>query len=266
MNILVRQIIIFIVISFILALSSFSLLALAQEPTPFEISIIPQADYAILGQPFTYTVVVTNVSQTPTANIFVKIKIPEGTTHNDARATDLKWFGGNPYPGTSVEEIIWFTPEAIAPGEMANFELIVNVLPENSAQQLVNKDYIVTQGEGVEDVLASGPPVITQLLAAEPTPTPRPTPFATASPLPTSMAPSPTSVAKLNVTATRTISNPIATPIIPRSTDVASTAVPIPEVTAQATTSQLPSFIITLVIIGLVVLVIIGLVWFFIRK
>jgi hypothetical protein len=61
-------------VQFILAAAtsfSFCMVTLAQEPTSFEISLTPQAAHAISGQPFTYTLTITNISQQSSKDIMV---------------------------------------------------------------------------------------------------------------------------------------------------------------------------------------------------
>lgn len=161
----------------LVALQNFSLLTLAQEPAPFEISLTPQAEYAVSGQPFTYTITITNVSQSPLKDIIVFMETPIGTTFANARQ-NVNWFVTNPPPG-EVGKIGWTTLESILPGEAANFELSVNVLIEAPDQQLINKEYgIIPIGGG--DIIAFGPPIKTQLLL--------PTPTVTSAPFPTAVA------------------------------------------------------------------------------
>lgn len=70
---------------FILALvvlSRFSLVTLAQAPPSFEISLTPQIDHAVSGQPFTYNLTIlvaqadsataNKVQSTPTLNVSLK--------------------------------------------------------------------------------------------------------------------------------------------------------------------------------------------------
>ena len=68
----------------LVSLSAFAALALAQAPAPFEIRVAPQAEFAVAGQPFTYTVVITNVSQTPVKDVIVFMETPAGTTFANA--------------------------------------------------------------------------------------------------------------------------------------------------------------------------------------
>lgn len=169
------------------ALSSLSLLTLAQAPSPFEMSLIPQNESAVAGDLFTYTVVITNVSQPPVQDFtFINIKIPDGMKFVNTRHSSRKWYGGNPYPDPDfkVDQITLHTSEAIEFNEVFAFEMIVEVLPEVD-QPIVIEEYGVTTAEG--EALASGSPIQIQVLSPTPGPTSldSPTPTVSVTPPPT---------------------------------------------------------------------------------
>jgi len=179
------KIVIICLLSATLKLSSLSLIALAQEPSPFEISVIPLGDHAVSGQPFTYTVTITNTSQQALGNVFVNVDVPEGTKFVRTRHLSEKWYGGNPMadPSAVVEQVKLFALEGIQPGEVFSFEMIVEVLPETEEQIAVDA-FNSTTLKG--DVLAVGAPVSVEVQT--PTPTPSPTPTSSPTPRPTHTA------------------------------------------------------------------------------
>lgn len=245
----------------VVALFSFSMVALAQESGPFEIRVTPQTDYAVTGQVLTYLVTVTNTSQTPASNVFVKMKIPAGTTFVDTHYTNLKWFGGKPVPGTTVEEVVWFTPEVIASGEVVTFALTVNVLPELAEREVINEGYDVTRMEGnVEKTVATGPTVTTKVLQ----PTPTSSLVATLTPISTSTV----TPAQTNQLGTEVALNTTA-PTIPQSSSSVITEVILdaPTTTPEQVLDTSPPLAM-LIGVGLVLvgLVIVGLIWFLRRR
>jgi uncharacterized repeat protein (TIGR01451 family) len=234
----------------LISLSAFAVLALAQAPAPFEIRVAPQAEFAVAGQPFTYTVVITNVSQTPVKDVAVLTETPSGTTFIRTDQNS-QWLVGGPAPGeTGI--VLWRTLESVIPTEPITFDLIVNVLPEMVEQQLVSNEFFILTKTN-DDVVATGLPVTIQVLAVVPTATPSPIPTATSTP----------------TTTPTTTSSPTSTPV-PTSTPhvkppVANTSIPIetsPESRDSPLTSMIP------ITFGLLVLGIggIGLLWFFKRK
>ncbi len=229
----------------LIAWTSSSLLALADGPPRFAISVAPQAEYAVAGQTFTYTVVITNVSQVAVKDVIVFMKSPAGTTFADTPHTDVNWLVGRPGPG-GTGEVAWVSREPVAPDEVVTFELVVNVLPEMANQRLVNKEYgMIPMGGGA--VIASGPPIETQVLATMPTATPVPSPTATAT-----VPPAPTAT---------------STPASQTGPIVADTVTPASAASSQDLVSEIPSSAIVLAIVGLSVLVaVIGMTGFLKRK
>lgn len=242
----------------LMALQNFSLLTLAQEPAPFEISLTPQAEYAVSGQPFTYTIVVTNISQQALKDVFVKVRTPEGTVFVDTYFAQPNWFVGR-VQGGQAGEIIWLTQEPVAPGEVVTFDLVVNVLPERAGQQLINEEYVVATIDNNQPI-ASGPSIKTQVLT--PTPTPSPTAQVADTPTPTvTSSPTPQPQASSNLATSTPTPRASFTPASQADTTIASVATSAPAAVSQNTSS---SSISTFAIIGLsgLILLIVGLVWF----
>jgi uncharacterized repeat protein (TIGR01451 family) len=232
------------------SLSAFAALALAQAPAPFEIRVVPQAEYAVAGQPFTYTVVITNVSQMPVKDVMVFTETPSGTIFAETHQ-DVDWLIGGVYPGeTGI--VGWNALEPIAPAQTITFELVVNVLPEMVNHQLVSQEYtIINTSNG--NVMATSLPITIQVLATKPTVTPSPIPTSTAT----------------NTTTPTTTSSPISISI-PTSTpqvELTVTNTPIPVKTSPVGKVSSSTSIVSL-IFGLLVLGggSIGLIWFFKRK
>ncbi len=174
----------------------------AQETTPFKIDIIPQADHVAAGELLTYTVTITNISQTTLPNGAVEIEVPQGTKFLNTRYSSLKWYGGNPVadPDFKLKKIKILTIETIEPGETFTFEMIVRVLAETT-QEIVIENYRAL--DLIEQVSATGPPIKTQV-----------TPVPTLTPLPTSTpSRTPTFIATTTITPP-----PPTTPVPPRPT------------------------------------------------
>ncbi len=249
----------------LLFLSSVSLLALAQEPAPLEISIVPQAEFAVAGQPFTYTIVVTNVSQTSVNDVIVFTEIPAGTTFL-ATYQNNNWFVGEAQSG-ETKVIVWDTLEPVIPTQVVTFELVVDVLLEMVNQQLVSKEYTIANGKN-GDVIVTGLPVTTQILAIPPTPTPSPTVTSTATP---TITPTPTATPISTATSSPTSAILSATSSLPTEVAISETLTPtlIPTSPAGKTSSSssVTSNILTIsIIVGLIIVIscgVIGLVWFF---
>jgi uncharacterized repeat protein (TIGR01451 family) len=231
----------------LIAWTSSSLLALADGPPRFEMSVVPQAEYAVVGQTFTYAVVITNVSQVAVKDVVVRVKTPAGTTLVGTYFANANWYVGG-IRRSEAGEVIWLTREPVTPGEAVTFKLMVNVPPEMVGQQLINEGYVVAIGNG--DPMASGPPIRTQVLAALPTPIATPLPPATA----TRAAPK------------------TATPSAPTSladSTVIGTATPVSSGVSQATvTKTAPWSTVVLMLVGLSVFatVGVGLAWFLRRR
>lgn len=240
------------------ALFSFCMVALAQEPTSFEISLTPQADHAVSGQPFTYTLAITNVSQSSLKDIVVRAKTPAGTTLIDTYFANPNWLVGGVQRG-KAGEIIWITQQPIAPGEGMTFDFAVSVSPDLAGQQLIMVEYLVTPMEANQP-LAVGPSVIIPVLTAPPTPLPTiqavDTPVTTstaAPPTPLPANPAPTSTSNARTATLEAQANPT-------SANIATT---MPITTSQAVAADTPSLNawVTAGLVG-VVLLIVGLVWF----
>jgi uncharacterized repeat protein (TIGR01451 family) len=165
-----------LLIGVLATLGSFTFLALAQTPSPFEIKVVPQADYAVAGRPFTYTIVITNISPMPVQDVIVFMETPTGTTFVSA-SQHANWFTSGLNSG-ETGKVGWATIEPIIPNAVVTFQLSLNVLPEMADQKLANSEYaIIPMGGG--DVIAFGSPVEIQVLATMPTATPTPSPTAT---------------------------------------------------------------------------------------
>jgi len=237
------------------ALVSWSVISIAQTPPSFDISLTPQTDYAVAGQPFAYTVTITNTGAAPLSDVVVKIALPQGTSFLRTEYTNPSWMSGGLQRG-ETGEFFWLTEEAINPNEAVTFDLYVEVLP-NKQQELVNNDYTVTTREDIEQVIASGPSIRTSVLT--PTPTPTPTPSPTSLPTP---APLPTETPL-----------PAATQVVAQSTATLTyqpngSATPVQVTVAQESQTRFSP--LTLILGGVALLffatVAIGLVWFFKRR
>ncbi len=244
-------------------LSSFSLV-LAQNPPSFEISLISQTEFAIAGDPFTCTVVITNISPTPVEQVVVTVKVPTGTTLVSVKDTNPDWYNNNPYPGTKREEAIWLTPEVVVPGEVITFEMIVQPLPELADQQIVNEVYNVAaiNNNSLDILTSDSPPVKVQVLPPTPTPLPTDTPALTATVPPTA-----TYTPSSQVDAM--VANPTSTPTARASVDIARTITPTPAPASSEVLLETPvSSSGFLVIVGLCALIIgiIGVIWFIKKK
>lgn len=240
------------------ALFSFCMVTLAQEPTSFEISLTPQADHAASGQPFTYTLAITNVSQSSLKDIVVRAKTPAGTTLIDTYFANPNWLVGGVQRG-KAGEIIWVTQQPIAPGEGMAFNFAVSVSPDLAGQELIMEEYLVTPMEDRQP-LAVGPSVKIPVLTAPPTPSP--TIQAVDTPAPTSTVVPPTQLpANPGLTSTSSArSTTLEAQTNPTSTDI---AISTPIAASQAVTADTPS-LNAWVTAGLAgaVLLIVGLVWF----
>lgn len=245
----------------LLILGSLSLVALAQELPSFEIGVSPVGDHAVTGQPFTYTVAVTNVGSTALANVTINIDIPDGTEFVNTRHSSLKWYGGTPFsdPNIKVDQITLFTLDDIEPEEAFVFDVIVKVLPEVD-QSLVVEAISVATLEG--EILASGPIINTPV--REPTSTPRPTlpplPTPTGTPAATPTLPAPSAGSGVG---------DLASPTSPAVADVPSEHSGGPEAAASPGNPLGYSVwsIAILAIIGVIlVLIVVGIGWFVKRK
>jgi len=194
-------------------LSSFAILALAQQPAPFVIKAVPKAGPPIAGRPFTYTLVVTHTGHASVENMLVFADTPAGATFA-ATSQDTGWFTADLDVNQSGT-VAWSNQKAVAPGQVVTFELSVNVLPETASKQLVLNRYGVGLLGG-SDILTTGPPVEVLVLAAPPTATPTPPPTATAAPTfaaPNSPTASATFTPQPSATPTNRVTpSPIVTP------------------------------------------------------
>ncbi len=236
--------------------------ASAQVPPSFEIKVIPVSDHAVKGQPFTYTVAVTNVSSTPAANIAINIDIPDSTEFINTRHSSLKWYGGTPFsdPSIKVDQITLFTLDKIEANEVFVFDMIVEVLPDVD-QAVVVEAYSVATLEG--EILVSGSGLNTPVRA--PTSTPRPTPAPSPTPIMT-----PTSISSGSDSGAIDTSgpqSPTATPeaLTDHSSDQSGMS---PAATSSDKSLENPvSSIAILAMIGVIfALIIIGIGWFVRRK
>jgi len=243
----------------LLLLSGSGLLAQAQEPAPFQISIIPAADHAVSGQPFTYTVVITNVSDAAVQYASINVDVPEGTKFIRTYYTDEKWYGGNSYadPEQEVKQVQMITPETVESGEVFTFEMIVEVLaaPEES---ITVADY---DADLIRDRVAPavGPPI--ELDVREPTPTLTPTILPSPTALPT-VTPEVTIEARAG-TAQANVIVPAETP----STDntITSNSASSEIVDEQPLWNTL-SIGISISVLTVLVLVFVGVIWFLRRR
>ncbi|GIK43292.1 MAG: hypothetical protein BroJett011_71250 [Chloroflexota bacterium] len=243
----------------IIALLSFCMVALAQEPTSFEISLAPQADHAVGGQPFTYTLTITNVSQSPLKDIVVRAKTPAGTTLIDTYFANANWLVGGVQRG-KAGEIIWVTQQPIAAGGGMAFDFAVNISPDLAGRQLIMDEYVVTTIESSQPLVA-GPPVQIPVLTVPPIPSPTAQPIDTPAPTPTAAPPTQLSV---NPSLTST-SNARATTLEAQANPTgANTATSISITASQTVAADTPSLLNAWVTAGLAgaVLFIVGLVWF----
>lgn len=191
-------------------LSAFSVLSWAQNPPLLEIAVVPQAEYAVAGQVFTYTIVLTNVGQRPVQQIIVYAEIPSGTTFANA-SYNTNWFISEPALG-EIGFVGWASRDFVEPGAVVNFELAVKVLPEMAKQRLVSGQYGVGPMGGSGDIIVSGHAVEIEVLATPPTPTLTPTATNTATLTPTAIN---TATATPAATSSKTLTpQPTATQII----------------------------------------------------
>ncbi|MBN1995098.1 MAG: DUF11 domain-containing protein [Anaerolineae bacterium] len=239
---------IFILLISTLAIFSHPALALAQTPPSLEMSVLPQAKYAVAGQAFTYTVVMTNTGPGPAQEVMVFVTPPPGVTQIQA-GQHPAWFTSAP-ASNETGKVAWATLSPMAAGTAVRFEMVVVVLPEMAGQHLVLEDYgIVPMHAG--GLLASGPPLKTEVRAAPPT--------LTATPLPTAITANPP-----NPTAT-TLPTPTSPPIslAPTSPAVPTTgASALPSATSTNPTGDSTTLIWPLSGLSLLLLIIVGLAWF----
>ncbi len=238
-----------IVLVVLLAFGLSSSLILAQE-TPLDIRLIPQIEYAVAGEPFTYTLAVTNVSQIAVDDVLVFAQTPTGTTFIRAGAAPNWAVSG--LPAGETGNVLWTPRAPVPPGEAINFDLVVQVPPEMVDRQLVSSQYGFALA-GSSEVSLSGRVVKIDVLAARPTPTLVPT--ATPTTLPTA---SPTATHTLQPTATATTTE---TPV--------PTATRPPEAAAKTPVSSLrtgPEWSTILAGLALAVLVVAGVIFWYFRR
>ncbi len=194
-------------------ITTFSLVSLAQEPSPFEIKVFP-AEYAVAGETFTYTIMITNVSGMPLKNVIVYAPPITGTILAGTHHINDKWLIYKPNSG-ETGQVAWITLNPITPDEVVTFDLMLNILPEMVNQILIFEEYaILPQGGG--DIIATGPPIKSMVRATAPTATPIPSPTVTqtSTPLPTlTQTPAATQTPELSQTVTPLATTP--TPIPP---------------------------------------------------
>lgn len=186
----------------LLAWSGLPLIAQAQESSPFKINIIPAADYAVSGQPFTYTVVITNVSEAAIEYASVSVDVPAGTRLLQTKYGGTKWFGGNlpEDPEEMVDQIELFTPYTVEANEVFTLQMIVEVTA-SPTEKLTLADSNVTSLK--DNAQAAGSPVDTEVRAPTATPTAIPTitrPSATVQSATITRIPTPQTIASANAT------------------------------------------------------------------
>ncbi len=187
------------------------LFSLAQEPALFEIKVIPQAEYAIAGETFTYTIVITNVSGRPLKDVIVYAPPITGTTLAGTHHINDKWLIYKPNPG-ETGQVAWITLNPIAPDEVVTFNLMLNILPEMVNQALIFEEYaILPQGGG--DIIATGPAIKSMVRLTAPTATFTPSPTVTQTPtVMVTPTPAATQTPEVRQTATHTTTpTPIST-------------------------------------------------------
>jgi uncharacterized repeat protein (TIGR01451 family) len=237
---------IIIIIIILLAFSMLRVLTLAQELPFLEISLDPQMEYAVAGQPFTYTVVVTNTGPAPTEDIIIFVQTPAGTTF--IRTGDTPNWAASGLASGETGNVLWTPREPVAPGDSATFELVVNVLPEMVHQQLVSNQYGFAL-VGSSDVNASDRVVAVEVLAAPPTPTPLPTATPTTVPTPTfTTVPAPTAITKPTSTTSAVAPPP-------------ATSAPVSE-RENGSLLSAPWLVVTVIVLGGAGLLVLGLIWY----
>jgi len=158
-------------------------LAMAQEPSPFKISLIPQDNQAASGSQFVYTVVVTNVSSIAVKQAIVSVVMPEGVTFVDAQGGKLGWLVKKPAQSAPNGRVIWFNPDGtVAPSEVVTFQMTVDVAAASAGKKLVTEAFTLV-GEGNVDKTVPGTTV--EVAVFTPTPLPTPTLLVPPSPTPT---------------------------------------------------------------------------------
>jgi uncharacterized repeat protein (TIGR01451 family) len=237
-----------------LLLSSLPFVVSAQNPAPFEITVIPAADFAVSGQPFTYTVVITNVSETAIENVAIKSETPKGTTFVGTEYKNVDWAVRRPDPG-GVGEVLWYTQTPVDPGEVVDFDLVF--LPE-TGQEIINEGYTIIVGS-LDNLVASSPDILTEIVTPTPSPSPTPIPPTTTSLPPTA---TPTSLPEETPTQLPDVAQ-VVTQTVSSSPSPAAT----PTEEGQTTSFILFSSTILLIMAGIIVFVFfIGLIWFIRRK
>jgi len=147
----------------------------AQEPT-FDIAIQPQADYALTGHPFTYTVTITNTGTTAPKDIVVRLALPKGTTFHQTYFLNDNWLTRSKEPG-SPGDVVWLSQPPVPAGQTDKFQVIVNVTAPGGDYLTVDDYQIIKLDSSEGTPLATGPTIRTPVLAAPPTPTPSPSPI-----------------------------------------------------------------------------------------
>ena len=269
MNIQSRQrlkfFLLFLSIQIVLIFSGLSLVVQAQESSPFQISLIPAAEHAVSGQPFTYTVIITNVSQAPVQAAVINVDVPEGTQFVRTVYTDPKWYGGNSYadPDLARERVQLLTPETVEIDEVFSFLLVVDILAQPDEAVQVD-DYQVMSIE--DKASTSGTPITVEVREPTPTPTPTLTPSPTASPPPTA---SPTVTATSAPATLQAAVAATATPPLDETNEISATT---PSPTTASSSGPFSgsglSLIVIFVIIAASILIValIGGVWFLKRR
>jgi uncharacterized repeat protein (TIGR01451 family) len=241
-------------VGLLIVLGALNALALAQEPQPFEINVIPGAEQAVAGQNFTYTVVITNIGQLSFRDIIVLTQTPTQTTFVSTYQSS-HWLVGAPLPGeTGI--IAWNSSESITPTDIATFELAIKVLPDLTEQELVSSEFaIIALNNG--EVLTTSPVIKTEVLAA----------VATSSPTPP--LPSPTATATRSTTPSVTpFLLSTATPNDGVEVKIANQATSTPEAPESKIqpASGLAGVSFIILVVAALGIGVVGLIWFFKRR
>ncbi len=230
----------------------FSIITSAQEPAPFEISIVPAADFAVQGEVFSYTLTLTNVSQVSIERVGILGQIPAGALFINTTYTNLEWFNRIPDIGESGE-ILWFTPDTVAPEEVLHFTLIITSDLENSGAFTVEAFKVTMDSRS--NVVAETSQLETDIV----TPTPLPTVTSSPTPIPPTATYTPTQPPKATSSPTSTsVIIPSATP------EIAATEITLEQqVQAVPPQNQQTNFVV-LIFVGLLILIFcaIGIGWF----
>ncbi|MDM8521600.1 hypothetical protein QUF64_16265 [Anaerolineales bacterium HSG6] len=188
----------------------------AQGNSPIEVTIEPQAEQAVAGEFFRYTIVVENTSSAPVRETVVSISVPDSAFYFDYNAP-AGWLISNP-PATGGGIVTFYRPDAMLPNEEEIVELTVEVANELDDPQILNSAFVVL---GEENLFETTGDKVDEAEVAVVTPTP------------TLNNASKTRVAKqtADAEATRIAGLPTATPVptetpVPTATEVVDAETP----------------------------------------